>query len=407
MLPQPGLFSSPASTTTSTASPTTARPSPETNVTHASLLRQAGYATGYFGKWHQGGQKGQRPGFDTSASFIGQGKYFDCPFEINGQLTPTTGWVDDITTNYAIDFIKNNKTKPFLAVVGFKSCHVPVQPPERTKDLYANDDARPADNARPIAIYHKGETPATVPTKQSVPHDPAKVRDTFRTLKAVDDNVGRLLATLDEQGLTENTVVIFTSDNGYYLGEHGLGDKRSAYEESMRIPLLIRYPKLGLKGETRDQMVLNIDLAPTLLSFAGVPIPASMQGQSWRILLQPVQQKELLRWRTAFFYEYFFETNFPRTPTTLAVRTETAKLIKYPGHEDWTELFDLTTDPGETQNLAPRTRPQSAPRQTGTRIHPPIRVRPFPHPTLRRRPQQTRHPPAWQRSRGGIAPESV
>jgi arylsulfatase A-like enzyme len=143
-------------------------------------------------------------------------------------------------------------------------------------------------------------------------------------------------------------VVCFSSDNGYYLGEHSLGDKRSAYEESLRVPMLVRYPRLIPKGRTDDRMVLNVDPAPTFLELAGVPVPAAMQGRSWKPLLEG---KTDVTWRDGFFYCYFFERNFA-TPTTTAVRTETAKLIKYPGHDEWTEVFDLKTDPYETKNLA-------------------------------------------------------
>src|SRR5207248_6471023 len=142
----------------------------------------------------------------------------------------------------------------------------------------------------------------------------------------------------------------FTSDNGFYLGDHSTGDKRSAYDESMRIPLLVRWPQLGEKarGKTVDQMALNLDLAPTLLDLAGVKIPETMQGRSWRPLLEGNASPN---WRTAFFYEYFYERNYA-IPTVLAVRTDKAKLIKNPGHDDWTELFDLAADPYETKNLA-------------------------------------------------------
>jgi arylsulfatase A-like enzyme len=125
-----------------------------------------------------------------------------------------------------------------------------------------------------------------------------------------------------------------------------LADKRSAYEESIRIPLLVRYPKLGAKGKTIDALALNIDLAPTLLDFAGVRVPKEMQGRSWR----PLLEGKKVKWREAFLYEYFYERNYA-VPTTLAVRTESAKLIRYPGHDDWTELYDLRADPYETKNL--------------------------------------------------------
>jgi hypothetical protein len=170
----------------------------------------------------------------------------------------------------------------------------------------------------------------------------------FRGLHAIDENVGRLLATLDQLGLTENTVVVYSSDNGYYLGEHGLGDKRSAYEESIRVPMLIRYPKLIKPNRTVDEMVLNIDLAPTWLELAGLPVPAEMQGRSWKPLLTETQGEK--PWRQSFLYNYFLERGF-QIPTLTAVRTTSAKLIKYPGHEEWTEMFDLQKDPYEINNI--------------------------------------------------------
>jgi arylsulfatase A-like enzyme len=143
-------------------------------------------------------------------------------------------------------------------------------------------------------------------------------------------------------------VVLFTSDNGYYKGEHGLGDKRSVYDESLRIPLIVRYPRLIPKAKVLDEMVLNIDVAPTFLDLAGLPVPSEMQGRSWRPLLagKPAD------WRKSFLVEYFRENRFPSTPTIVGVRTADAKLVKYPGHDEWTELFDLAHDPYETRNLA-------------------------------------------------------
>ena len=319
-------------------------PFPENNVTHATTIKAAGYATAYIGKWHMDGQRGKRPGFDYSASFVGQGKYFDCPIEIDGQSTPTTGWVDDVTTDYAIAFMKKHRDEPFSITLGFKACHGPFDPPERAKNRFANVKARPVPNIGTRAIYRVGTGEAGV-------HDAKSGENVnlgyFRCISAADDNLGRLLATLDELGLAEDTVVVFSSDNGYYLGEHGLGDKRSAYDESLRIPMLVRYPRLIAKGITRDEMVLNIDLAPTIVDLAGVAVPREMQGRSW----QPLFTGQSANWRQSFLAEYFWEANFPTTPSLVAVRTTTAKLIKYPGHDEWTELFDLAADPYETKNL--------------------------------------------------------
>jgi arylsulfatase A-like enzyme len=319
-------------------------PFPEQNVTHARLLSSAGYVTGYIGKWHMDSQRGQRPGFDFSASFVGQGRYFDCPVEVNGKLTETKGWVDDVFTDYSVRFLRENKDRPFALVIGYKACHGPFDPPPRHSKTYTGELARAVPNLRSPAIYTQG-----APRRDGEAALPEKVPvnlNYFRCIAAADDNLGRILQTLDELKLSDNTMVIFSSDNGYYLGEHGLGDKRSAYEESMRIPMVVRYPRLGVKGKTVDALALNIDLAPTLLDFAGVAIPKEMQGVSWRPLLEGQEA----HWRRAFFYCYFYESNFA-TPTVTAVRTTSAKLIKYPGHDDWTELFDLGHDPYEMKNL--------------------------------------------------------
>lgn len=320
---------------------------PENSVTYATLLRASGYKTGFIGKWHMGAQSGQRPGFDYSASFVGQGKYFDCPFEINGVSTPTQGWVDDVSTDYAIAFIKRHRDGLFLLAVGFKTCHSHFEPPERAKGRFADAKARPVPSLDIPAIYRtEAKNGRHSPTDAS--GEPGETNlNYFRCVSAADEDLGRLLKTLDELGLTDDTVVIFSSDNGYYQGEHELRDKRSVYDESLRIPMLIRYPKQFSKGQALDAIALNIDVAPTILDLAGIPIPGEMQGRSWR----PLLTSESTDWRKSFLAEYFLENRLPTTPTIVAVRTENAKLVKYPGHDEWTELFDLSADPYETKNL--------------------------------------------------------
>ena len=325
-------------------------PLPEDTVTYASLLREAGYTTGYTGKWHMDGQSGQRPGFDYSASFVGQGRYFDCPFEINGKRTETTGWVDDVSTDFAIEFLKRQEENPFLLIVGFKTPHGPRTKqslPERLAGLYADVEAKPPVSADEPPPYREADEGRTGRRKRRGRPDLREgMRVYFQLLRGVDENLGRLLGALEETGVANNTVVVFASDNGYFLGEHGLGDKRAAYEDALRIPLLVRLPG-GEQGATIDAMTLNIDLAPTLLDLAGVPVPEAMQGRSLRPLLEGESPGD---WRTEFFYEYFTENPFP-TPTVFALRTETAKLIRYPGRDDWTELYDLQSDPHEMSNL--------------------------------------------------------
>lgn len=325
------------------------RPFPTTNVTHATLLQAAGYTTAYAGKWHMDGQR-ERPGFDHSASYIGHGRYEDCLFIVDGMDTPSTGWVDDVATDYAIDFIKGQRPsgKPWLLVLGFKTPHQPWEPPARTRNLYAGEVARtvPNVNTPPIYLHKQYQARTGKPVPPTLPTN----LDYFRCVTAMDDCVGRLLEVLDESGFASDTIVVFTSDNGVYLGAHATGDKRSAYDESLRVPFLVRDPTLGAaaRGRVVDEMVLNLDLAPSLLDFAGVPAPPEMQGRSWR----PLLTGEKVPWRQAWFYEYFTENQKgTRVPDVTAVRTTDAKLIKYPGHEAWTELFDLKNDPYEIHNL--------------------------------------------------------
>ena len=323
-------------------------PLPDNTTTHATLLRAAGYRTAYVGKWHMGNQRGQRPGFDYSASFIAHGRYQDCPFEINGEATPTNGWVDDVSTDYAIEWMKQSRDQPFSLVVGFKSPHSPrggANLPERLRNLYAGETSRPTPNCAVAPVFRAPAAENGKPSQGLA--DNAVHLDYLRHVAGVDENLGRLLKTLDELGIADDTVVVYCSDNGYYLGEHCSGDKRSLYEESLRIPLLVRYPRLFSKGVTLDEMVLNIDLAPTLLDLAGVPAPREMQGASWKELASGRKPAD---WRRSFFAEYYKELG--DVPTLYALRTTTHKLVKYPDHPEWTEVFDLTADPYEIKNLA-------------------------------------------------------
>jgi arylsulfatase A-like enzyme len=323
--------------------------------THASLLRAAGYSTGYVGKWHMGTQA-DRPGFDWYASFTGQSTHFDAPFLVNGKTERSGDWTDDRSAAYAIRFLESERArdKPFLLVVGFKAPHGPTQPPKRLENAFADQTARRVPNLGlppgfNTDLGQKKEVADRVPVNLNY----------FRCIAGVDENVGKILDTLDRLKLADNTIVVYSSDNGFYLGEHTLADKRSGYDESLRIPLLVRFPKSGIKGKTCDEMVLNIDLAPTFLDLAGVAIPKEMHGQSWRPLLANPQPKE--PFRTSFFYEYFRETGGKKaaatavggfnTPTMTGVRTQTHKLLKYRDHPEWTELFDLAADPYETKNL--------------------------------------------------------
>jgi len=327
---------------------TNSAPFPAATTTHATLLQNAGYRTAYIGKWHMGQQKGQRPGFNYSASYVGQGGYLDHPFEIDGVSRPTTGWIDDVATDFAIDWLKNNRAQPFSMVLGFKSPHSPrggENLPARLRTLYAAEKSRPVPNLGIPPIYRAPTPPGKEPSLGLA--DNAIHLDYLRHVKGVDENLGRLLDSLDALGIADDTVIVYTSDNGYYLGEHCLGDKRSLYEESLRIPMLVRYPRLFPKGQILDEMVLNIDLAPTFLDLAGVAIPDEMQGLSWKELAEGEKPSN---WRNSFLAQYYKELG--AAPTMYGIRTANAKLIRYPGRAEWTEVFNLTTDPYEIRNLA-------------------------------------------------------
>ena len=326
------------------------RPFPTNSVTHATLLRETGYTTAYIGKWHMNNQR-ERPGFDYHASLIGHGRYVDPVFIVDGADTPTKGWVDDLSTDYAIEFMRKQKgsSKPWSMVVGFKSPHGPCDPPARAKARFEGEVARTVPNLNTPAPYMGSESMRRAQSETGEATVPVSL-DYFRCISAADDCLGRLLDALDELGFASNTVVIYTSDNGYYLGEHGLGDKRSAYEESLRVPFIVRDPSLDATahGRVKDEMVLNLDLAQTLLDYAGVPPPQAMQGRSWRQLLSGAAAN----WRQAWFYEYFAENQKnSRVPDITASRTVDAKLIHYTDHPEWSELFDLKADPYETRNL--------------------------------------------------------
>jgi arylsulfatase A-like enzyme len=322
-------------------------PFPEDSVTHATLLRDAGYATAYFGKWHMGNQRA-RPGFQHAASFIDQGIYQDCPFVINGVRTPTKGWVDDVCMDFAIDWLKQNHEKPFSMIVGFKSPHNKRGAgnlPERLRGLYEGKTTRRTPNCELAAVYHKPLTEADKGRERGLSANSVHL-DYLRHIKGVDENVGRLLDVLDQLKLADDTVVVYTSDNGYFLGERGLGDKRALYEEGLRIPFLVRYPRLFPKGKLVDEMVINQDLAPTFLDLAGLPAHPGMHGVSFKDL---ARGEKPANWRNSFLSYYRKELG--DTPTCRAIRTADAKLIVYPKNLEWTEVYDLKNDPYEMNRL--------------------------------------------------------
>jgi N-acetylglucosamine-6-sulfatase len=311
-------------------------------VTFPKLLQDAGYETAYVGKWHMGNDASPRPGFNRWVSFRGQGVYNDPPLNIDGQETKEQGYITDILTKHTVAFLEKPRTKPFCVYLGHKAIHGPFTPAERHKSLYTNEPLKIAANAADT-LKDKPAMKDIVPGGGS---GDELIRNQLRCIAAIDEGVGRILEVLDKTRQVENTVFVFTSDNGYFWREHGLGDKRWAFDESIRIPMILRYPKMVKPGTKIPAMVANIDIAPTFLDLAGVPIPTAIQGKSLKPLLKNAKAKV----RTEFFCEYFQETQFPKTPSWRAIRTERYKYVHYPDLQGADEFYDLQKDPGEMEN---------------------------------------------------------
>jgi arylsulfatase A-like enzyme len=362
--------------------------------TVAKLLQAGGYHTGIVGKWHLGSDPA---GFDRWEILPGQGAYFDpVMYTATGEKTYTGRYVSDVITELGLDFIdKRPRDKPFFLMLHHKAPHRPWQPapaqaarfkdrwiPEpdtfwdgyttRTDALRENrqrvaDDLTRRDlKLAPPPDLAGAELTAwltTKPTEVTATVNGTSVtltgealtrwkyqhymRDYLATLQSVDDSVGRVLELLDRRGLAKNTIVIYTSDQGFFLGDHGLFDKRFMYEESLRTPFLVRWPA-AIKPRSRiDAMALNVDFAPTLLDAAGVAVPAEMQGRS---LLPVLRGRTPADWRSSMYYRYYHDPGDHNTRAHYGVRTRTHKLIHFWKKDQW-ELFDLVNDPFELHNL--------------------------------------------------------
>jgi arylsulfatase A-like enzyme len=338
-------------------------------VTFPRLLQGNGYETAYVGKWHMGNDDSPRPGFDRWVSFRGQGEYFDPELNEDGKRVKAPGYVTDIFNDRAVEFVRRPRNKPFCLYLAHKALHpnmiqhddgsvsapaIPgFTPAERHKSLYADEPLprRPSygqpPRDKPALARKIGNLPPLGPATVT---DDETIRNRLRLLMPVEEGVGRILQTLEQTGQLDDTVVIFASDNGYFYGEHGLSEERRlAYEESIRTPLLVRYPRLIRAGAVRDEFALNIDIAPTLLELAGSAIPANMQGRS----LAPLLEGRQAPWRESFLIEYFSDRVFPRVLNMgyQAVRTDRAKYIHYVDLQGMDELYDLKADPYEMANV--------------------------------------------------------
>jgi N-acetylglucosamine-6-sulfatase len=324
------------------------------------LLQQNGYATAFVGKLHGAplsGPQGVRPGFDYWLGFKGQGQYFDPLLNENGQEQVAKGYITDILTDRALGWLREgrDKRKPFSLCLWHKAIHENFSPAPRHAELYQGEKLAPPPYDTHLDTF-EGK-PTWQKKRATYPYSPDNPRwlKMLRTLKAVDESVGRVVEELKQQGLYENTVIIFTSDNGYFMGDHRFGDKRLAYEPSMRVPLLISWPaKIRAQaGREVEQMALNIDFAPTILEMAAVAVPQHMQGRSLLPLLGD-DNVPPADWRTSFLFENFRDRQYPQAaPNYVAVRTERYKYVLNDTPDDiQEELYDLQEDPGELKNQA-------------------------------------------------------
>jgi arylsulfatase A-like enzyme len=335
-------------------------------LTFPHLLQRAGYWTALVGKWHLLNEPG---GFHQYAILPGQGRYQDPEMIVNGARMKFRGHVSDVVGDQALEFLENRPPdKPFCLLVHFKAPHRSWFPAPRFAKFFEDvtipepstfDDTL---EGRPEAVRQTAMAVADLrdfaqrgcPT--TLERDArekcnlqALVKNYYRVLLGVDENLGRVLDYLDRKRLAEETAVVYTSDNGFFLGDHGLMDKRLMYEESIRVPILVRYPNAVPKGQVdREHMVLNIDFAPTLLELAGEPVPSWMQGKS----MVPLIEGRRVPWRHAFLYEYYEYPGYHCVRKNRGIRTERWKYIQYWELPEEFELYDLKNDPDETHNLA-------------------------------------------------------
>jgi N-acetylglucosamine-6-sulfatase len=321
-------------------------------------LQAAGFNTAYIGKWHMGEANDEhRSGFDHWASHKGQGKYYGTEFNINGKRQTIDGYYTHIVTNLATEWLKTAR-RPFSLELGHKAPHGLWIP--EPKYEHAFDHINPV---KPDAATLGPGTPDWVKRRVKTWHGidgplygskdfATFIRTYHETILSADDSVGEVYETLRAMGELDNTIFVFAGDNGFLLGEHASIDKRTAWEESIRIPMVMRYPALVREPRVVNEMVLNMDLAPSLLDMCGIQPPAGTQGHS----VKPLLQGSGADWRTSWMYEYNFEDEFPYTPNVRSVRTADWKYIHYPNGEgqpdtELAELYDLRADPREANNL--------------------------------------------------------
>lgn len=344
-------------------------------LTYPKLLRDAGYRTALIGKWHL---KSEPTGFDHWEVLPWQGRYRDPRFVEKGSMGPGDetvrdaeetvheGYVTDVITDLAIEALEERLTsdRPFCLLCHHKAPHRRWVPEDDRRELFTGQDlpvpatfhddwhnrASPARHAEmsvaDMPDWEEQQPPGLGRQERMHWNYQRFIKDYLRTVASVDESMGRLLDYLDRSGRAEDTAVVYTTDNGFFLGEHGWYDKRFMYEESIRIPLLVRYPRAVEPGTTVRESALNLDFAPTFLDLAGVDAPGRMQGRS----LLPLLDGTAGSWRDGWYYHYYEYPGPHRVRPHYGVRTGRYKLIRYYTVDEW-ELFDLRKDPHEMNSV--------------------------------------------------------
>jgi N-acetylglucosamine-6-sulfatase len=353
---------------------------PEGTVFFSQYLQRAGYATAFIGKWHMGGESDDpRPGFDHWVSFRGQGNYLpptpDYTLNVDGRRVKQQGYITDELTDYAIAWLERQKPaeKPFFLYLSHKAVHANFTPAPRHEGKFshlpfkrpatesaANDPDSPRWLRDQRNSWHGVDFPY---------HSTLDIEQYYKryceTLSAVDDGIGRVMDQLKKMGIHDETLVIYMGDNGFMFGEHGLIDKRVAYETSIRVPMLMQCPDLFQGGTVVDQVVANIDVAPSIMEAMGLARPAHFDGQSFL----PLAQGRSIPWRDYFLYVYYWEKNFPQSPTVFSLRGDQYKYITYYGLWDTDELYDIRNDPEESRNLLHDSKFRPIAREMETRLY--------------------------------------
>ncbi len=379
---------------------TLATPLDNTIVTFPELLHRAGYQTAVFGKWHVGHGPNHCPGgfYDDWAVLPGQGFYHNPQFFFKGPdggvRRTVHGYATDIITDMSLDWLRGrDRERPFCLLYHHKAPHRPWEPDEKHADMYLNEDIPEPDTlyddyeGRPVAEaalmrvgVHMFFDDVKCGINRAMSEDELRkwayqryIKDYLRVIASVDDNVGRVLDYLDEEGIADDTVVVYTSDQGFFLGDHGWYDKRFMYEESLRMPFVMRYPPAIAAGSTNEDIITNLDFAPTFLELADVPVPDEFQGRSFRPQLAGETPDD---WPEGMYYRYWMNRSDHNVAAHYGIRTKRYKLIYFysegmgqPGADrgfcvgdhvkdenvpplepEW-QLFDLDTDPHELRNV--------------------------------------------------------